>query len=122
MDKKNKSHISVKKVDVLLYHPLSLIVNLYQKVLVKLGYSVDIVTDDDVFMSMLDSKNYRYVIYDLDTFVHMKAMIVDIIQDYGAKPIVWVSPEFKADAYCTDAIYLGIPHKELDQKLKDILV
>jgi len=90
--------------------------------LINLGYSIDVTTDDDVFMGMLDHTNYTYVIYDLDTFLNMKAMIVDIIQDYGAKPIAWVAPEFKEDTYCTDVIYLGIEYEALDKKLKEISV
>ena len=112
----------VEKIDILLYHPFPLIVKLYERMLINLGYSINVATDDDVFMGMLDRGNYTYVIYDLDTFLNMKAMIVDIIQDYGAKPIVWVAPEFIDDTYCTDVIYLGIKYEELDKILKEISV
>jgi len=121
-ENKVEKEIVVEKIDILLYHPLPLIVKLYEKMLINLGYSIDVTTDDDVFMGMLDRGNYTYVIYDLDTFLNMKAMIVDIIQDYGAKPIVWVAPEFIDDTYCTDVIYLGIEYEELDKKLKEISV
>jgi len=111
-----------KQVDILLYHTLPLVAKLYESMLLNLGYTVDVTTKDDIFMDMLDSKNYTCVIYDLDTFSNMKCMIVNIIQDYGATPLALASHDLIDDTHCASVIHLGIEHQELDQKLKEILV
>jgi signal transduction histidine kinase/CheY-like chemotaxis protein len=111
-----------KKVDILLFHTLPLVTNLYERMLHNLGYTVDVTTKDDVFMDQLDRSEYTYVIYDLDIFSNMKCMIVNIIQDYGSKPIALASHNLIDDTHCADVIHLGIEHDELDKKLKQILV
>ena len=110
------------KVDILLFHTLPLVVDLYENILSNLGYTVDITTDDNLFMNMLDRKDYTYVIYDLDVFSYMKCMIVNIIQDYDAKPVALISHDLMDTAHCADVIYLGIEYEELDKKLKEILI
>jgi signal transduction histidine kinase/CheY-like chemotaxis protein len=114
--------IQREKVDILLFHTLPLVVDLYESILINLGYTVDITTDDNLFMNMLDIKDYTYVIYDLDVFFYMKCMIVNIIQDYGAKPVALISHDLMDTVHCADVIYLGIEHEALDKKLKEILV
>ncbi len=110
------------KVDILLYHPLSLVINLYKSMLETLGYTIMTTTDENEFMIMLDSGNYTYAIYDFETFINAKSMIVDIIKDYGVHPIACVPAELKNQKYCTDIVYLGMGHHELEEVFENISI
>ena len=93
-----------REVDVLVFHALPLIANLYGSILNNLGYTMDIVTDDQEFMDRLDDTQYQFVIYDADPFKTMKCMIADIIRDNGAKPFALVYESTEGEDYCCEVM------------------
>jgi len=91
-------------VDVLVFHSMPLIANLYGSILKNLDYTMDIVTDDQEFMDRLDDTRYQFVIYDAEPFKTMKCMITDIIRDNGAKPFALVYDSADYDDFCCEVM------------------
>ena len=96
--------IEKRKVDILFYHSLSLVADIYKTRLDNLGYEVDITTDSQMFMDMLDETEYTFAIFDVAVFLDMKCMIADIIRDNGTKPFMLISEPTEEDALCCDVI------------------
>jgi len=116
-----KKEIKVKrKSDILLYHSVPLIANLYKIILNNLKYNIDMVTNENEFMDMIEIVEYTSVIYDVEPFMDMKCMIADVIRDNGAKPFVFVKKEFIDESYCAEALCIGMEFDEMDKKLKSI--
>ena len=104
--------------DILLYHSVSLIANMYQKMLKNLKYEVDIVTDEQVFLDSLETTRYHFVIYDVSEFNDMKAMIVDLITDTGAKPLALIPNELLGDEFYCETLHLGETSESVAKKLQ----
>ncbi len=107
-----------RKFDILLYHSLPLIANLYGSMLKNLEYNVDIVLDDQKFLDRLDDTEYTFVIYDIDPFVNMKCMIADLIRDMGAKPLALVENVLDEDDCCCDILDEKADIENLKKKLE----
>lgn len=117
-----ENNIAIKKVDILLFHTLELVLKVYGSMLENLGYTVDSTSDEEIFMNQLDEVKYTYVIYDLNTLINEGGLIVDMIEDYDAKPMALTSYDMMDEVHCQNVIYLGTEHKELEAKLKAILI
>ena len=105
--------------DVLLFHPVGLIGNLYKNMMVKLNMDTDIVKVDEEFMDKLENTNYKFVIYDIEPFTDMQCMIADLVKDTGAKPIALVPKELqKLDGLCSDYLHLGGTIEDIEKILK----
>ncbi len=107
-----------RKSDVLLYHTMPLIANLYGRMLQNLEYDIDIVTDEEQFMDRLDDTEYTFVIYDAVPFKNMRCMIVDLIKDSGAKPFALVHNPSEQDELCCDVLEEKASIEDLKNKLK----
>ncbi len=103
--------------DILLYHSLGMIANLYEKMLTNLGYTIEKVDSEDKFMDAIEHAQYRYVLFDGRSFAKVGCLISDIIKDSGATPIVIRSPHQKGE-FCCDEIIEGVHVSEVKQKLK----
>jgi len=103
--------------DILLYHSLGMIANLYAKMLTNLGYSVQKVDSEDAFMDAVEHARYRYVLFDGRPFIKVGCLISDIIKESGATPIVIRSPHQKLD-FCCDEIIEGVHVSQVKEKLK----
>ena len=113
-----KEPVVKRKSDILFYHSLSLITNVYKTMLNNLEYDVDITTDSQKFMDMLDDTEYKFVIYDVEAFSDMKCMIADIIRDNGAKPLVLMRNPSEEDEVCCDILEEKGSIENLKNKLK----
>lgn len=111
-----------RKSDVLVYHSMSLIANLYGSILKNLGYDMDIVTDDHEFLDRLDDTEYTFVIYDAEPFANMKCMIVDLIEDNGAKPFALIHSLSEQDDFCCDTLEEKANIEDIRKKLQIDLV
>ncbi len=103
--------------DILLYHSLGMVGNLYEKMLNNLGYTVEKVNSEDALMDQVVQKQYRYVLFDGRPFVRVGCLISDTIKDSGAIPIVIRAPHQKMD-FCCEEIIEGIHVSEVKQKLQ----
>lgn len=104
-EKKIEELLNIKREsDILVFHSIPLIANLYGSILKNLKYDVDITTNDQTFLDRLDDTEYQFVIYDIKPFVNMKCMIADIIRDNGAKPFVLVRNPSEDDDFCCDVL------------------
>ncbi len=107
-----------RKSDVLVYHSMPLIANLYGSILKNLEYDMDIVTDEEKFLDRLDDTEYTFVIYEGEPFKSMKCMIVDLIQDTGAKPFAFIHNLLEQDDFCCDTLEEKANIEDLRKKLK----
>ncbi len=106
-----------RKSDVLLYHTVPLVANLYGRMLENLEYDIDIVTDEENFLDRLDDTEYTFVIYDAEPFKSMRCLVVDLIQDNGAKPFALVHNPSKDDDYCCDVLEERASVEDVKKKL-----
>ncbi|MFK5976561.1 MAG: ATP-binding protein [Sulfurovum sp.] len=105
--------------DVLLFHSVGLIGNLYKNMMVKLNMDTDIVKSDEEFMDNLENINYKFVIYDIEPFKDMKCMIADLVKDTNAKPIALIPKELHdTDDLCSDFLRLGGTIEDIENILK----
>jgi len=105
--------------DVLLFHSVGLIANLYKNMLVKLNLDIDIVKSDEEFMDNLEKTNYKFVIYDIEPFKDMKCMVADLVKDTNAKPIALIPKELQdLDDLCSDYLRLGGTVEDVEKVLK----
>ena len=107
-----------RKTDILVYHSMPLIANLYGSILKNLEYNMDIVTDDQEFLDRLDDTEYTFVIYDAEPFKNMKCMIADLIRDNGAKPFALIHSLSEQDDFCCDTLEEKANIEDIRKKLK----
>ena len=112
-----KQPLKEAEADILLYHSLGMVGNLYEKMLNNLGYTVEKVNSEDALMDQIVQKQYRYVLFDGRPFVRVGCLISDTIKDSGAIPIVIRAPHQKMD-FCCEEIIEGIHVSEVKQKLQ----
>jgi len=112
-----KQPLKEAESDILLYHSLGMVGNLYEKMLNNLGYTVEKVNSEDALMDQIVQKQYRYVLFDGRPFVRVGCLISDTIKDSGAIPIVIRAPHQKMD-FCCEEIIEGIHVSEVKQKLQ----
>ena len=103
--------------DILLYHSFPMIANIYAKMLINLGYSVDKVTSEDNFMDRIEDTRYQFVLFDGRPFKSIKCLISDTIRDTGAKPFVILSPNKQVD-FCCEVLREGVHVSEVSEKLQ----
>jgi len=120
-DASTEEHIPISlpkeiTADILVYKTTHLAANVYESVLKNLGYSVEVVCDDGLFMDYIESKLYRYILFDVEPFINIECLIVDIIKDNDAKPFMFVSKNDNID-FCCDVL----PYDISSEELKDIL-
>ena len=105
------------KIDILLYHSMPLVLNIYKGILENLSYSVEVVTDEHVLLDKLETTQYTFVIYDTVSLNGMECMIADIVKDSGAKPYMLVAKDTNIEKACADYLHVGMNHKEIANKL-----
>jgi len=108
--------VKEKKADILLYKTTSLAANVYASILKNLGFSLDIVSTSDVFMDKLENNYYTYVLFDVEPFMKIQCLIVDLIKDREAKPFMFISEKEKSNA-CCDVLSQEPVASELEEKL-----
>jgi len=86
---KASSISEIVKTDILLYRKMSLSTNVYAAIFKNLGYSVDIALSESEMMDKLESSSYRYIVYDVEPFINIQQLMIDIIRDNNAIPIVF---------------------------------
>jgi CheY-like chemotaxis protein len=108
-----------EKRDILLYHSLSLVADLYERMLTNLGYSVDKVLDEQLFMDKLENPDvvYRFVIFQGKPFANVKCLISDLVQSTGAKPFVIISGTESGLDFCCSTLEEGSSVEMVKQKL-----
>ena len=108
--------VKEKKADILLYKTTQLAANVYVSILKNLGYSVDIVTASNVFMDKLENNYYSFVLFDVEPFMKIQCLIVDLIKDREAKPFMFISKKEESNA-CSDVLSQEPIASELKEKL-----
>jgi signal transduction histidine kinase/CheY-like chemotaxis protein len=102
---------------VLLYLKLPLASKVYMSVLENLDYKVDVVKDENHFLDLLENESYDYVLYEPEIFTTMQGLIVDMIEDNGAKAFV-VTPNHNDTIFQCDRLNSNADKNEIREKLK----
>jgi len=106
--------------DILLYHSLALVADLYERMLTNLGYEVEKVLDEQHFMDRLENQDVRYkiVLFQGKPFRNVKCLISDLVRNTGAIPFVIVSKQESSEAFCCEGFEEGSSADTLNQLLK----
>ena len=113
-----KVEIPVKrKCDVLLYHKIPLITNLYTIMLTNLGYEVDKTNDDNDFMDRLEDTQYKFVICDIEPFENTRELVAEHIAESGAKAFALVGKINHYDKYYCEVLAENGTISDLERKL-----
>jgi signal transduction histidine kinase/CheY-like chemotaxis protein len=86
----NKKETSI---DVLVYTSTSLLTRIYEKILLGMDLTVETVTDTNMMLDKIESRKYKYIVYEEDGFGKMRNLVYDLIKDSGAIPIVLIANE-----------------------------
>jgi len=107
--------------DILLYYPVALVANIYIKALENMGYRVDKIMDENLFLDKLEEGEYRCVIYYGLPFAKFSVLIKQLIHDSGAKEIVIVKEGEEREQYEGEIYQEGEDISLLEEKLKRLL-
>ena len=107
-----------EKSKIILYKETELTAKIYAAVLGNLGYSVDMYSSEDRFLEQLDTKEYKFALFDAKPFreVNSDGMVVELIRDAGATPIAFVERDNNSN-YCETLKSVGHVN-EISRKLK----
>jgi len=114
----DKEQAAAPQKDILLFHSLSLIADIYERILQNLGYSVDKVMDESVFMDRIEDTKYTYVLFDGKPLMNIKCLASEMIKDAGATPLVILSPNIKDADFCCEALKEGSDVEVIKEALK----
>jgi signal transduction histidine kinase/CheY-like chemotaxis protein len=103
--------------DVLLYHSVSLVSDLYERILENMGYGVDKVASEAAFMDCMEDTRYRYILFEGKLFIKVKCLISDMVRDVGAKPFVIVSANEKEIDFCCERLEEGAHVDTMKEKM-----
>jgi DNA-binding response OmpR family regulator len=103
---------------IILYKETILTGKIYSAVLHNLGYKVDSFTSENEFLEHLDSKEYKFAMFDAKPFraINSDSVVVDLIRSAGATPIAFVEKDNKTN-YCETLKPIGYVD-EISDKLK----
>jgi len=112
-----KESLNYKKSKIILYKELDLSGKIYSAVLNNLGYSVDVYSNKDEFLEQLESKKYKFALFDAKPFrvINSDELVVNIIRDSGATPIAFVEKDNNINYCATLNPVDGV--KEIEHKL-----
>jgi len=116
-DTEEESPVMKEQKDVLLYHSFSLIADLYERILQNLGYTVDKVLDEDLFMDRIEDTQYKYVLFDGKPLMKIKCLVSDMVRDTGAVPFVILAPDQKDADFCCEVLEEGSHIDVIKKKL-----
>jgi len=88
------------KFDILLYRENSLATHIYVTMLNNLGYDVDVATSMDNFMNKLENKYYHYIVFDAAPFMKIQCLMVELIEERNAVPLMFISDKEENNACC----------------------
>lgn len=101
-----------KEIDILFFHPFELITDIYERMLINLGFSVDVVKNEHDFLDQLEEIKYTYVIYGGFIFKDMECLTADMIRDTGAKPFIFTS-KGEEESSCVTSLPAGIHAQDI---------
>ncbi len=103
--------------DVLLYRSNPLSRNLYKSVISHIGYSVDVVSNEDQFLEYIQDKKYKFVLIDSDLIEEDECLISDFIKQTGVTLLAF-SKNSEEQNSCYETIPLNISKRELEAILE----
>ena len=106
-----------EKVDILLYISIPFLMKTNKVILNNLGYEVDIADNKDDFLEKLEDTKYHNVVYDEDAFGVNTNIVCDLIQDSGAKSLMYVYDVENEDVMYGETLTFDASMEEIKMKL-----
>jgi len=110
----NKEH--EVKSDILLFRETTLVTNIYAIMLRNTKNSVEVASNVEDFMDKIEDNYYKYVIFDSVLLMNAKCLIVELIEERGAKPLVFIEDNKEGDE-CCETYSFNATSDELKSKL-----
>jgi CheY-like chemotaxis protein len=107
--------------DILLYHPIGMIADIYEKILLNLGYSVDRLTDISLLHEHLKIHRYRCIVHYAKPDETRDPLWMQVITESNVKELVLVRHEKESDAFECETFVQGSEVSILRDKLGQIL-
>jgi len=104
------------KFDILIYRENSLSTLIYVTMLNNLGYEVDVATGVDNFMNKLENKYYHYILFDAALVMKIQCLIVELIEERNAIPLMFISDKEENNA-CCQTLSMNATVDEMKNKL-----
>jgi len=117
-EEKAANKIALESKDILLYRDNKLSRNIYLRILEELGYDVDVLDDENKMVDALEEKQYRYVLYDEMPFKNIQALLVDLIETAGARPIIFCEEKKDKDEFGCKCLSMNASVDELKNILE----
>jgi signal transduction histidine kinase/CheY-like chemotaxis protein len=106
--------------DILLYHPIEMIAEIYEKILLNLGYSVDRITDVALLPKYLKTNRYRCVVHYVTQDEADDPLRGKMISESEVGELVLVQHEKESDAFECETFVQGNDVSILRDKLDHI--
>ena len=104
--------------DVLLFHPLPMLANIFSTVLQNIGHTVEVSNDKTYFLDAIKQGNYRFVIYDSEPFKNLGCKITDLINDRGAQAFIFEHEHTLKENICCETLNEKADFKEIEKKVR----
>jgi len=117
----DSSVLQTEEENILLFHPLALVLDVYGKVLENLGFRVEKVTGETLFREKVAENRYRCVIYYGEPFMEQATQIIRQIGENGTQQIVVVKEEAEAVHFDCEVYRQGEGVSRLKEKLDRVL-
>ena len=105
------------EADILLHNETALSTSVYEILLKNLGYTVDIADSPTEMVDKIENKQYRFVLFDANSFSKIHCLISDMIRDAGATPFIIVS-EKESGKVCCETLSIKPDAQEIKKKLE----
>ena len=107
--------------DILLYHPVEIVADLYEKILHNLEYDVDKVVNEEIFLDKLEDKKYKCVMFYGKDFVNITSLFNELINENGAKALALVKDYTEAEKFDCDTFIEGSDIDLFREKMMSII-
>ena len=111
-----KANDTKNPYNILLYRESFLSSRIYNSMLKDMGHTIEVAKNDDDFMDHIENNKYDYVIFDAKPMIKIQDIIIELIEDGGAIPIMFASEKEKESISCS-TLSLDSKKEDIEQKL-----
>lgn len=114
---KEEKIIKKDSEDVLIFHPLLINARVLNSIFKNFNLNCDIVIDENKMLDLLETKNYKYVIFEATPFLNVSCLISGIIRDAGAEPLAIIYNKSDDIDFCCNIIDSNVTRDILIKEL-----
>jgi signal transduction histidine kinase/CheY-like chemotaxis protein len=110
-----------RKNDILLFHPVKTVADIYEKILSNLGYSTEKISESDLFWQKVNTDEYQCIVYGALYVTRKDNQAIQSISGKECKELVLIQNEEEADNYRCETCLLGSEVSVFQNKLEKII-